>query len=150
MGYWDGRSIGFDARRTRPCRLTFPASGQFEVYCDGVGIFLAKLDGAPAPGKLVLFSRIGFPPGTMGGRYFGQGQWSDIYVFRHGCVPNGKCDSIADGKVWIDLPDRRHAATTHLRQVRNRPERQTPRRRLRRKTARQQTSATVVHGTTPA
>jgi hypothetical protein len=33
------------------------ATGHFEVYCDGVGIFLARIDGAPAPGKLVLFSR---------------------------------------------------------------------------------------------
>jgi len=45
-----------------------------------------------------------FPPGTSGGRYFGQGKWSDIYVFRDGCVPDGKCESIADGKVWIDPP----------------------------------------------
>ena len=81
------------------------ATGHFEVYCDGVGIFLAKIDGTPAPGKLVLFSRMGFPPGTIGGRYFGQGKWSDVYVFRDGCLPDGKCDSIADGKVWIDESD---------------------------------------------
>jgi hypothetical protein len=81
------------------------ATGHFEVYCDGVGIFLAKIDGTPAPGKLVFFSRMGFPPGTIGGRYFGQGKWSDVYVFRDGCVPDGKCDSIADGKVWIDASD---------------------------------------------
>jgi hypothetical protein len=81
------------------------ATGQFEVYCDGVGIFLAKIDGAPSPGKLVLFSQKSFPPGTMGGRYFGQGKWSEVYVFRDGCVPDGKCESIADGKLWIDAPD---------------------------------------------
>lgn len=81
------------------------ATGHFEVYCDGVGIFLAKMDGAPTPGKLVLFSRVGFPPGTLGGRYFGQGKWSDVYVFRDGCVPDGKCESIAAGKVWIDASD---------------------------------------------
>jgi hypothetical protein len=46
-----------------------------------------------------------FPPGTIGGRYFGQGKWSDVYVFRDGCVPDGKCDSIANGKVWIDGSD---------------------------------------------
>jgi hypothetical protein len=82
------------------------ASGHFEVYCDGVGIFLARIDSAPAPGKLVLFSRMGFPPGAIGGRYFGQGKWSDIYVFRDGCVPDGKCESIADGRVWIDTTDK--------------------------------------------
>jgi hypothetical protein len=84
------------------------ASGYFEVYCDGVGIFLAEIHGAPAPEKLVLFSRMSFPPGTMGGRSIGQGKWSDVYVFRDGCVPDGKCDSIAVGKVWIvasDMPD---------------------------------------------
>lgn len=90
-----------------PCRLVASvstATGDFEVYCDGVGIFLAKIDGMPAPRKLVLFSRIGFPPGTMGG-YFGQGKWSDVYVLRNGCVPDGKCESIADGKVWIDASE---------------------------------------------
>jgi len=80
------------------------ASGDFEVYCDGVGIFLAKIDGMPAPRKLVSFSRIGFPPGTMGG-YWGQGKWSDVYVLRNGCVPDGKCESIADGSVWIDASE---------------------------------------------
>ena len=36
------------------------ATGHFEEYCDGVGIFLAKVDGAPASGKLVFFSYLGF------------------------------------------------------------------------------------------
>src|SRR5580704_9968368 len=67
--------------------------------------FLPKIHGAPATGKLVLFSRMEFPPGTLGGRYFGQGEWSDVYVYRDGCVPDGKCDSIAVGKVWIDASD---------------------------------------------
>jgi len=31
--------------------------------------------------------------------------WSDVYVFRDGCVPDGKCDSIADGKLWVDASD---------------------------------------------
>ena len=78
---------------------------QYEVYCDGVGIFLAQMDGLPAPGKLVLFSYLSFPPGTMGGRYLGQGRWSDVLVYRDGCVPDGKCESIAHGKVWIDVWD---------------------------------------------
>src|SRR5579859_4384850 len=81
------------------------ATGHFEVYCDGVGIFLAKIHGAPAPEKLVLFSRMSFPPGTIGGRSFGQGKWSEVYVFRDGCVPDGKCESLAVGKVWIDASD---------------------------------------------
>jgi hypothetical protein len=77
------------------------ATGHFEVYCDGVGLFLARIDGAPSPGKLVLFSM----GGTFGGKYIGQGKWSDVFVFRDGCVPDGKCQSIADGKVWIDARD---------------------------------------------
>jgi hypothetical protein len=75
------------------------------VYCDGVGIFLAKIDGAPAPRKLVLFSRLD----AMGGRYIGQGKWSNVYVHRDGCVPDGKCESIADGKIWIDTTDEQDA-----------------------------------------
>ena len=82
-----------------------PPTSHFEVYCDGVGIFLAKIDGAPALGKLVLFSHMSFPPGTIGGRDFGQGKWSDVFVYRVGCVPDGKCEHIALGKVWIDAWD---------------------------------------------
>ncbi len=41
----------------------------------------------------------------IGGRHFGQGKWSDVYVFRDGCVPDGKSDSIAVGRVWIDASD---------------------------------------------
>jgi hypothetical protein len=78
------------------------APGHFEVYCDGVGIFLAKVDGAPASAKLVFFSYLGFPGGTFGGEYIGQGKWSDVSVFADGCVPDGKCQSIAHGRVWID------------------------------------------------
>ena len=79
------------------------AAGHFEVYCDGVGLFLAKIGGVPS-GKLVLFSELGH---TFDGEYVGQTKWSDIYVFRDGCLPDGKCDSIADGKVWIDTRDAR-------------------------------------------
>jgi hypothetical protein len=87
--------------------LLLPASavrdtGRFEVYCDGVGIFLAKIDGVPAPETLVLFSQVNFPPGTIGGRYLGQGKWSNVFVYGDGCVPDGKCESIAHGRVWID------------------------------------------------
>jgi hypothetical protein len=66
------------------------ATGHFEEYCDGVGIFLAKIDGAPASGKLVFFSYMAFPGGTFGGEYIGQGKWSDVSVFADGCVPDGK------------------------------------------------------------
>ena len=78
------------------------ATGRFEVYCDGVGLFLAKIDGAPASGRLVFFSYMGFPGGTLGGEYIGQGKWSDVSVFADGCVPDGRCQSIANGRVWID------------------------------------------------
>src|SRR5581483_10046360 len=81
------------------------AHGHFEDYCDGVGIFLAKVDGAPPPGKLVLFSYMGFPGGTFGGEYIGQGKWSEVSVFRNGCLPDGKCQNIAHGRVWIDALD---------------------------------------------
>jgi hypothetical protein len=81
------------------------ASGRFEVYCDGIGIFLTKIEGPPTYRKLVLFSRIDFPPGTLGGRLLGQGKWSDISVLQDGCIPDGKCDSVANGRVWIDAPD---------------------------------------------
>jgi len=81
------------------------ATGRFEVYCDGVGIFLAKIDGAPTSGKLVLFSYLGSGLGTFGGEYIGQGKWSDVFVLRDGCVPDGKCQSIANGRVWIDALD---------------------------------------------
>jgi hypothetical protein len=78
------------------------ATGHFEVYCDGVGIFLTKIDDAPPSGKLVLFFSVSFPSGTMGGLYIGQGKWSDTYALPDRCVPDGKCASIAEGKVWID------------------------------------------------
>lgn len=84
---------------------THNANGRFEVYCDGVGFFLADIDGAPAPRKLVLFLYMGSTGSTFGGRYLGQGKWSDVFIFRNGCVPDGRCDSIAHGKVWIDAWD---------------------------------------------
>jgi hypothetical protein len=93
------------------------ATGRFEVYCDGVGIFLANIDGEPAPGKLVLLSIMGFPPGTMGGRYFGQGKWSNVYVYRDGCVPDGKCESIARGKIWIDDSDTSETGNTEAKRI---------------------------------
>jgi len=75
------------------------ASGHFEVYCDGVGFFLAKVDGAPAPGKLLLFLYTGFPPGFIS---VPKEVWTDAYVYRNGCVADGKCEVFASGKVWLD------------------------------------------------
>lgn len=89
-----------------PAASTSSATGHFEVYCDGFGIFLAGIDGAPAPRKLVLFFHIG----TFGSNYFGQGTWSRVFVFPDGCVPDGKCQNIADAKVWIDPLDTQDTA----------------------------------------
>lgn len=80
---------------------TTDASGDFTVYCDGVGLFLSNVAGAPG-NKLVLFSRMDFPPGTMGDHYIGQGKWSYVSVLPKGCLPQGECESIGQGKVWID------------------------------------------------
>ena len=91
-----------------------PSSGHFEVYCDGVGIFLNQIDSAPAPEKLVLFSQVAFPPGTDGGLLLGQGNWSETYVFPDGCVPDGKCKSIGKGKIWINTWDPDDAPPKHL------------------------------------
>ena len=93
------------------------ATGHFEMYCDGVGIFLDNIDGAPATRKLVLFSGMGFPPGTMGGRYFGQGKWSNVYVYRDGCVPDGKCENIAQGRIWIDDSDTSETGDTKAKRI---------------------------------
>ena len=92
-------------------------TARFEVYCDGLGIFLSNVDGAPAPGKLVLFSYVDFPPGTVGGRYLRQGQWSDLIVYGGGCVPDGKCESIAHGKVWIDDWNTSNTAEPHPKHI---------------------------------
>jgi hypothetical protein len=85
------------------------ATGHFEVYCDGVGFFLAKVDGAPAPGKLFLFLYTGFP----GTPYVPKETWQDVYVYRDGCIADGKCEVLAHGKVWLDdvpMPDARRVS----------------------------------------
>jgi hypothetical protein len=74
------------------------ATGRFEVYCDGFGFFLGKVDGAPAPGKLLLFLYTGFP----GIRYVPKEKWTDVLVYRNGCIADGKCEIFAHGKVWLD------------------------------------------------
>src|ERR1700761_3191720 len=70
------------------------ATGHFEVYCDGVGFFLAKIDGAPEPKKLLLFLRTGFP----GIPYVPKDDWKDVYVYRNGCAADGKCEVLAHGR----------------------------------------------------
>jgi hypothetical protein len=74
-------------------------TGRYEVYCTGVRLFLTKIDGSPAPGKLVLLS---YQADMASGRYFEHGKWSDARVFPDGCIHGEQCRSIADGKVWID------------------------------------------------
>jgi len=75
------------------------ATGHFEVYCDGVGFFLAKVDGAPAPRRLLLFLYTGFP----GIPHVPKGDWKDVYVYRNGCAADGKCEVLARGKVQLDV-----------------------------------------------
>jgi hypothetical protein len=60
------------------------ASGHFEVYCDGVGLFLNKIEGVPASGKLVFFSRLGH---TFGDEYVGQGSGRTDMCFVMGASP---------------------------------------------------------------
>jgi hypothetical protein len=79
-------------------------TGEYEVYCDGVGIFLDKVDGVSASGKPVLFYKVPFPPGTVG-YLIGQGRWNEAFVLPEGCVPDGKCETVAYGKIWIDRWD---------------------------------------------
>lgn len=85
-----------------PVAFAAPANGRFEVYCDGIGIFLNNIDGAPGSGKLVFFYLVSFPPGTMGGDLINQGKWSEAAVFPDRCFRDSNCESIADGRVWID------------------------------------------------
>lgn len=75
------------------------ASGRFEVYCDGIGFFLARIDGAPAPGKLLLFLYTGFPASPY---WTPKEEWKDVAVFRDGCAADGKCEVFARGDVWLD------------------------------------------------
>jgi hypothetical protein len=80
------------------------ASGRFEVYCDGVGFFLPKVDGAPAPGKLFLFLYTSFP----GIPYVPKETWKDVDVYRNECFADTKCEALARGKIWLDdeaMPD---------------------------------------------
>jgi len=84
------------------------ASGRFEVYCDGIGFFLTRVVGAPPTRKMLLFLRTDFP----GIPYVPKNEWKSVYVYRDGCVPDGKCEVLTNGKVRLDnefTPDSRHA-----------------------------------------
>src|SRR5580692_3971438 len=70
-----------------PLASVATATGHFEVYCDGVGIFLAKIDGAPVTGKLVLFLPLSFPPGTLGGVFSNRGSGPIFIPLGVECVP---------------------------------------------------------------
>jgi hypothetical protein len=73
------------------------ATGHFEMYCDGVGLFLAKVDGAPTPGKPLLFLYTGSPRIP----HVPRETWRDVSVYRNGCIADGKCEVFARGKVWL-------------------------------------------------
>jgi hypothetical protein len=87
---------------------TADASGRFEVYCDGVGFFLLKVDGAPVPGKLFLFLYTSFP----GIPYVPKETWKDVAVYRNECFSDSKCEVLAHGKIWLDeaMPDARRVS----------------------------------------
>jgi hypothetical protein len=74
------------------------ATGHFEVYCDGIGLFMANVDGTPAPEKLLLFLYTGFP----GIPYVPKEEWKDVYVYRNGCAADGKCEVLAHGRIRLD------------------------------------------------
>jgi hypothetical protein len=85
------------------------STGRFEVYCNGVGIFLAKVDGAPAPRKVLLFLYTGFP----GIPYVPKEEWKEVSVYRNGCRADGACDVLTRGKVRLDTeitPDGRRVS----------------------------------------
>ena len=85
------------------------ATGRFEVYCDGVGLFVTKVEGAPAPRKLLLFMYTRFP----GVPYVTREEWNDVQVYRNGCAADGKCEVLAHGRIRLDTeitPDGRQVA----------------------------------------
>ncbi len=86
------------------------ATGRFEVYCDGVGFFLANVDGAPAPGKLLLFLRTDFIPDVT------KEERKNVFIYPDGCVPDGKCKALTQGRIRFDnefTRDSRRVAGTY-------------------------------------
>lgn len=85
------------------------ATGRFERYCDGFGFFLANVDGAPSPRKLLLFLYTGSP----GVPYVPKEEWEDVIVYRNGCAADGKCEVLAHGRIRLDneiTPDGRRVS----------------------------------------
>ena len=74
------------------------STGRFEVYCDSVGFFVAKVDGAPAPRRLLLFLYTGFP----GIPYVPKEEWKEVKVYRDGCRADGACEVFAHGNIRLD------------------------------------------------
>jgi hypothetical protein len=74
------------------------ASGHFELYCNSIGFFLERVDGAPAPGKLVLYLRTH----TRGVRFVPTEQWMDVDVYGDRCPAGGKCEVLANGKIVLN------------------------------------------------
>lgn len=92
-----------------PLASVATARAHFEMYCDGVGIFLAKIDGAPAPKKFVLFSPMSFPPDTFKGRSFGQGSGPPFMSFVMGASPTASARA---------LPTAEYGSTSRTRKTR--------------------------------
>lgn len=74
------------------------ATGHFEMYCDGVGFFLAKVDGAPKPGKLFLFFHTGFG----GFSYVPANAWENVAIYRDGYTAALHCPVLARGRIQVD------------------------------------------------
>jgi hypothetical protein len=75
------------------------ATGHFEVYCNGKGFFLERVDGARAPGKLVLY----LPTPSLGIPFVlvPKEEWLDVHVYGDGCTLDGKCELLANGKIEL-------------------------------------------------
>jgi hypothetical protein len=73
------------------------SNGRFEWYCDGLGFFLAGINGASEPKEFALFLGLDFPR-----RPLPTEEWQDVSIFPKGCVLDGRCKSIGNGKVWLE------------------------------------------------
>ena len=74
------------------------ATGHFEVYCNGIGFFLERVDGAPAPGKLVLY----LPTHPSGILFVPKEELIDVHVYAGGCALDGKCEVLANGTIELN------------------------------------------------
>lgn len=78
---------------------THRATGRFEVYCDSFGFFLKEIDGVPAPGELFLIWYKGVP-GFLDD--LPKAKALDVSVYPKGCGADGKCEAVANAKLWLD------------------------------------------------